>query len=89
VSDEQILERLVTLNHERAEEEKRGQTRWLRPDFQCRALREHVQTEMLPDDEAPADAKNRKSQIANPPGPKPSPSKSKPCGKPSNPPPPH
>jgi len=28
------LERLVALNHERAEEEKRGLVRWLRPDYQ-------------------------------------------------------
>jgi hypothetical protein len=33
-TDEQILERLVALNHERAEEEKRGLVRWLWPDFQ-------------------------------------------------------
>ena len=37
LSDEEILERLVTLNHERAEEEKRGLVRWLRPEFQNRA----------------------------------------------------
>ncbi|MDB5328841.1 MAG: hypothetical protein JWM57_4410, partial [Phycisphaerales bacterium] len=36
LTDEQILERLVTLNHERAEEEKRGIIRWLRPEFQNR-----------------------------------------------------
>ena len=34
LTDEQILERLVALNHERAEEEKRGIIRWLRPEFQ-------------------------------------------------------
>ncbi len=34
LTDEQILERLVALNHERAEEEKRGIVRWLRPEFQ-------------------------------------------------------
>jgi hypothetical protein len=34
LADEQILERLVALNHERAEEEKRGIIRWLRPEFQ-------------------------------------------------------
>jgi hypothetical protein len=34
LSDEQILEKLVTLNHERAAEEKRGHVRWLRPDYQ-------------------------------------------------------
>jgi hypothetical protein len=32
--DEQILERLVALNAERAEEERRGIIRWLRPEFQ-------------------------------------------------------
>jgi hypothetical protein len=36
LSDEEILERLVALNHERAEEEKRGIVRWLRPEFQNR-----------------------------------------------------
>ena len=34
LTDEEILERLVALNHERAEEEKRGIVRWLRPEFQ-------------------------------------------------------
>jgi hypothetical protein len=34
LSDEEILERLVALNHERAEEEERGLVRWLRPEFQ-------------------------------------------------------
>ena len=34
LSDEQILERLVALNHQRAEEERRGLIRWLRPEFQ-------------------------------------------------------
>ncbi|WP_334181092.1 DNA methyltransferase (plasmid) [Synechococcus elongatus PCC 11801] len=32
--DETLLERLVALNAERALEEKQGQIRWLRPDFQ-------------------------------------------------------
>ena len=34
LTDEQILEKLVVLNAERAEEEKKGVVRWLRPDFQ-------------------------------------------------------
>ena len=34
LTDEQILERLVALNHERAAEERRGHVRWLRPDYQ-------------------------------------------------------
>ena len=35
LTDEEILERLVALNHERAEEEKRELVRWLRPEFQA------------------------------------------------------
>ena len=34
ISDEEILERLVALNHERAAEEEQGHIRWLRPEFQ-------------------------------------------------------
>ena len=34
LTDQEILERLVALNHERAEEEKNGLIRWLRPEFQ-------------------------------------------------------
>jgi hypothetical protein len=34
LSDEEILERLVALNAERAAEEKRGLVRWLRPEYQ-------------------------------------------------------
>ncbi len=34
LDDEAILERLVALNLERHEEERRGHIRWLRPDFQ-------------------------------------------------------
>ncbi|MDZ4761695.1 MAG: type IIL restriction-modification enzyme MmeI [Alphaproteobacteria bacterium] len=34
LSDEAILERLVALNRTRAEEERRGHVRWLRPDYQ-------------------------------------------------------
>jgi hypothetical protein len=34
LTDEQILERLVALNHQRADEERRGIIRWLRPEFQ-------------------------------------------------------
>lgn len=33
--EQTILSRLVTLNHERAAEEKRGLVRWLRPDYQA------------------------------------------------------
>jgi hypothetical protein len=34
LTDEEILTRLVALNHERAAEEKSGLVRWLRPDYQ-------------------------------------------------------
>jgi hypothetical protein len=34
LSGEEIVARLVALNHERAAEEKRGLVRWLRPDYQ-------------------------------------------------------
>lgn len=34
-SDEEILERLVALNAERAEEERNGLIRWLRPEYQA------------------------------------------------------
>jgi len=37
LTDDEILERLVALNHERAAEEKRGLVRWLRPEFQAKA----------------------------------------------------
>jgi len=35
LSEEQLLERLVALNAERAAEEARGQVRWLRPEYQA------------------------------------------------------
>lgn len=35
LTDEEILERLVVLNAERAREEKAGNIRWLRPEFQA------------------------------------------------------
>jgi hypothetical protein len=55
LTDEEILERLVALNQERATEEKQGIIRWLRPEFQNpgRAA-QPVQTEMeLPVAEKP------------------------------------
>ena len=39
LTDEQILERLVALNAERAAEEARGQVRWLRPEYQTAGVR--------------------------------------------------
>jgi hypothetical protein len=34
LNEEEILTKLVALNHERASEEKRGHVRWLRPNYQ-------------------------------------------------------
>ncbi|MHB1847001.1 MAG: RNA-binding protein [Deltaproteobacteria bacterium] len=48
LADEQILERLVALNRERAGEEQRGLVRWLRPDFQSKGKApKPTQAEML------------------------------------------
>jgi hypothetical protein len=47
LTDEQILERLVALNKQRAEEESKGVIRWLRPEFQDPgAAKPEVQTEL-------------------------------------------
>ena len=49
--EQQLLTRLVALNHERAAEEKRGLIRWLRPDFQAPGIATAQQTEIgLADD---------------------------------------
>jgi Fe2+ or Zn2+ uptake regulation protein len=58
LSDEQILEKLFALNAERAAEEKRGQIRWLRPDYQraragipvetVEAEEEQLEAELIP-----------------------------------------
>jgi len=34
-AEEELLQRLVDLNHQRATEEARGNIRWLRPDYQA------------------------------------------------------
>jgi hypothetical protein len=57
LTDEQILERLVALNAERAAEERRGLIRWLRPAFQNptgakAASQEKLATSDEPDDSA-------------------------------------
>lgn len=55
--EQSILERLVSLNQERAEEEQRGLIRWLRPEFQNpegRSPEAPVQEELDVEIEAPA-----------------------------------
>jgi hypothetical protein len=58
LTDEEILERLVALNAERAEEEKRGLFRWLRPELQNLGGAKAATQEALPasddEDEPPA-----------------------------------
>lgn len=59
LTDEQILERLVALNAERAAEERRGLIRWLRPEFQNPsgakpATQADLDTTDEPDEAAPA-----------------------------------
>jgi hypothetical protein len=51
LTDEQILERLVALNHERAEEESRGLVRWLRPDYQNPTGKQQRGVELVDDDD--------------------------------------
>lgn len=59
LTDEEILERLVALNAERAAEEARGLVRWLRPDFQAPKAAKPTQVGvpgLEPDKPAPAAA---------------------------------
>ncbi len=68
LADEAILERLVALNHERAEEEKRGLVRWLRPDFQNPDGK--TQQGMLPQEGTTKSTKKTKAKIEKQPWPK-------------------
>jgi hypothetical protein len=63
LSDEEIVERLVALNAERAAEEQRGLIRWLRPEFQNPVQGRTTQTQLAieePDDEEETPAKPAK-----------------------------
>ncbi len=65
LSDDEILEKLVALNAERAAEEAQGKIRYLRPDFQCP---EEVQSELNVDAVSPprsASAKKRGGDTAS------------------------
>lgn len=55
LTDEALLEKLVALNAERADEEKRGLIRWLRPEFQNPSGKS-ASTQSTLDVEADADA---------------------------------
>jgi hypothetical protein len=61
LTDEEVLARLVALNKERAEEERRGKIRWLRPEFQVarskvrQAEEEQVEADLeAPETQAPS-----------------------------------
>lgn len=65
LTDEQILEKLVALNIERAEEEKNGTVRWLRPDFQNPGGKQAaVQTTIAETDEADTTGQPEGSPVA-------------------------
>ncbi len=55
LTDAEILERLVALNAERAEEEKRGVIHWLRPEYQAKGQQE-IKLEAKPEKKAKAKA---------------------------------
>ena len=54
--EQEVLARLVALNHERAAEEKRGLIRWLRPEFQAPATAQQGEIGLGDDDTTPAAA---------------------------------
>jgi len=65
LNDEEILERLVALNAERAAEEQRGLVRWLRPDFQNPAADGKTQKQLaIPEDEDETDEEEARPQKA-------------------------
>lgn len=74
LTDEEILERLVALNHERAAEEAAGKVRWLRTEFQCpqgstktqQTLAEAEPEEDDSDEDAGAKTKGKKKPTKKP-----------------------
>jgi hypothetical protein len=70
LSDEAILERVVALNHERAEEEKRGLIRWLRPEYQQPLFAKPAQQQKLGLEEEPPAEPSAPEAVAPQPWPK-------------------
>ena len=66
LTDEEILERLVALNAERAAEEQRGLIRWLRPEFQNPESSEKKQKDLAiaTDSDEPTKATKKKKKAA-------------------------
>lgn len=52
LSDDEILSRLVALNRERSEEEKRGLVRWLRPEYQIPRFAKRVDKQAVKEEGA-------------------------------------
>ncbi len=80
LTDDDLLQRLIDLNRERAEEEKRGLIRWLRPEYQNP---EGTQAATATQKELPIEPKELESpdiKAENAPGPRPCPSKPRPSG---------
>ena len=70
LTDEEILERLVALNAERAAEEQRGLIRWLRPEFQNPATDKPTQKTIAlpePDEDEEETPKTKKPKKAGSP----------------------
>ncbi len=69
-AQEELLTRLVALNHQRTAEEKRGHIRWLRPDYQnpASAAPHSIQTTLQGTEPDPSSSKikNHQSSIDNP-----------------------
>jgi hypothetical protein len=102
--EQELLKRLVALNHERATEEKRGLIRWLRPEYQAPEAvapkPEQKEIDLGDSSSSPSKIQNQQSTIHNPqssipprkrPGPPPCPCKSPPskrCSPPPEPTPP-
>ena len=65
LSDEEILERLVALNAERAAEEAKGQVRWLRPEYQAPdEVKAPTQAALIaPEEPPPTPAKTPKTKL--------------------------
>ncbi|MEO8496599.1 MAG: DNA methyltransferase, partial [Planctomycetota bacterium] len=63
LDDEEILQRLVDLNHERAAEEARGVIRWLRPEFQNPGGKPAIQTKLDIDEPEPEPIKAKPAKL--------------------------
>lgn len=68
LGDDEVLERLVSLNAERAREEQNGLVRWLRPEFQKPQEPSQATLDTRDEEAAPAKALSKKEKTAWPSG---------------------